>query len=78
MLVRGVVRSFLVFEHIRAGGGGGGEWGVGCWREGSVPIGQYKSSLGWPTVGGWGLRELWYVECCLSWPTVAEFGRLSW
>ena len=24
MLVRGIVRSFLVFEHVRAGGGGGG------------------------------------------------------
>ena len=45
---------------------------------GSVTIGQYKSRMGWPTVGGWGLRELWHVDCCLSWPTVAEFGRLPW
>ena len=41
-------------------------------------IGQYKSSLGWPTIGGGGLRELWHVDCGLSWPTVVEGGRLPW
>ena len=41
---------------------------------GSVTIEQYKSSLGWPTIGGGGLRELWH----LSWPTVVEGGRLPW
>ena len=44
VLIRGIVRSFLVFEHVCAGVGGGGG--------GSVTIGQYRSSLWWPTVGG--------------------------
>ena len=66
MLVRGIVRSFLVFEHVRAGVGG------------SVTIGQYRWSLWWRTVGGWVLRELWHVDRGLSWPTVVEGGRLSW
>ena len=40
-LVWGIVRSFLGFEHVHAGGGGGG----------SVTIVQYRSGLGWPTIG---------------------------
>ena len=46
-LVWGIVRSFLGFEHVRAEGGGG-----------SVTIGQYRYSLGWPTIGRGGLRAL--------------------
>ena len=35
MLVRGIVRSFLVFEQVHAGGGGGGgsQFVSGAWRE---------------------------------------------
>ena len=64
-LVWGIVRSFLGFEHVRVGGGG-------C----SVTIGQYRYSLGWPTIGRGGLHALWHVDRDLSWPTIALFGRL--
>ena len=64
-LVWGIVISLLGFEHVRAGGGGG-----------SVTIGQYWYSLGWPTIGRGGLRVLWHVDRSLSWPTIALFGRL--
>ena len=43
---------------------------------GSVTIVQYRSGLGWPTVGRGGLRALWHVDRGLSWPTIEEFGRL--
>ena len=62
-LVWGIVRSFLGFKHVRAGGG-------------SVTIGQYRYSLGWTTIGRGGLRALWHVYRGLSWPTIALFGRL--
>ena len=41
-----------------------------------VTIGQYRYSLGWPTIGRGGLRALWHVDRDLSWPTIALFGRL--
>ena len=66
ILIWGITRSFLGFEHVRAGGGG------------SVTTGHYRSSLGGPMIGGGGLRELWHVDRGLSWPTIHEFGRLSW
>ena len=42
----------------------------------TVTIGQYRYSLGWPTIGRGGLRALWHVYRGLSWPTIALFGRL--
>ena len=65
-LVWGIVRSFLDFDHVRAGGGGGV----------SVTIMQYRFGLGWPTVGRGGLRALWRIDGGLSWPAVEEGGRL--
>ena len=38
----------------------------------SVTIVQYRSGLGWPTIGRGGLRALWHIDRGLSWPTIEE------
>ena len=43
---------------------------------GSVMIVQYRSGLGWPTVGRGGLCVLWHIDRGLSWPTIEEGERL--